>query len=245
MGPTFRNPSLGANSNRLQEIASMQLTIRKIAMLTIGIVGALTIVILILFVVLVLSVPRLRHMAIPETIVVELPGIQGEARYSRKGTHPFAAEYTRTIAYNNGKRHPLPYDTGCAQPLNLYRIEEGEKVYLRMVDCAGEYLFDLDADSLLLVVTRYRGHTVAGEFSSEHPHVRGTGMVLGGDPTETKVRVDGNLARPIKDIISDRHGTFLGSIEGQANRLRYWPPSERNEVQVDPAYQWGEKRRQN
>ena len=179
-----------------------------------------------------LLAPQTRRMVIPDSVTIDLPDDRGKLEFFRIRIHPIASEYSRSVTLNGGVKHPLPVNTGWETHVNLYWIADGDKRFLRLVDPSGEYLLNINADKLMLVLTSSdRGRVFAGEFSSEAPRARG--FEPRGDRSAAKAWVDDVPARPIEEVVEDREGIFIGSINGASDQLRFWGPSERAERHID------------
>lgn len=110
------------------------------------------------------------HNFVPESTFLELPNDGIKVKFTRKGDHPFLAEYTRRIKVSvKGKVYPeivLPLNYGYGTYINVYRIETENGVFLRLQDPGGEYLLDPTLNKLYLIA-HVHGKDFIGELKSE------------------------------------------------------------------------------
>jgi hypothetical protein len=104
----------------------------------------------------------------------------------------------------------LPSDPGYNMRINVYWISNGDKPFVRFEDPGDEYLLDLNANTLHLIVT-VQGVKYAGPMGDGDTSIWAYGPADPSEQTWT-VRVGKNPAVPLATIVSDANGVYIGEI---------------------------------
>jgi hypothetical protein len=170
---------------------------------------------------------RAQHMLVPETCTFELPDGAGKLTFWRIGLNALVAEYSQKITLTRsqppGRPHPLLMDIGSGTYVNVYWIDDQGRQFVRLDDAHGEYLLEVEADILYLIV-RAGERAFAGQFDSETATFQS--MMADNDPATLKIEIEGKPAVSADTLTDDLHGQYLGAILGPTGRLRFWPASD-------------------
>jgi len=178
-----------------------------------------------------------RHLWFRERVTVEVPGSRFEIEHARIGIHAMMPEYDREITFvEAGRRvatYPMKIDTCGGYPINVYLIKTEESRFLRLEDALSEHLIDLDEPAVHHVL-RVQGEPYFGKLTSGTSS--SSWMMVKGDRTSLRVKIDGKPARPLYELLGDAPERYFGRLEGRRNRLRFVPAARAPERKIRPLF---------
>ncbi len=163
---------------------------------------------------------------------IPIPPEHGTMVFVRHGIHPSLTPYEYKLKITKGSiavERPLPSNRRSRTLVNAYWYPANGQggPWVRLQDREGEYLLNMK-DQKVSRILRYKGHVFAGELSSGQD---GIAVVESGD--KILISVGRREAYEITGTpVGDSSGEYIGRIEGNYFRLRFFTPSQSPEQKI-------------